>query len=48
MDLARGIGFEQAKEVLLPFYAAFLKDAESEVRTAAVGRLADFCQILDA
>jgi len=48
MDLAKGIGFEQAKEVLLPFYAAFLKDAESEVRTAAVGRLADFCKILDA
>jgi len=32
----------------LPFYAGFLKDAESEVRTAAVGRLADFCKILDA
>lgn len=48
MDLARGIGFDQAKEVLLPFYAAFLKDAESEVRTAAVGRLADFCKIIDA
>lgn len=48
MDLARGIGFEQAKEVLLPFYSNFLKDAESEVRTAAVGRLSDFCKILDA
>ena len=48
MDLAKGIGFEQAKEVLLPFYSGFLKDAESEVRTAAVGRLADFCKILDA
>ena len=33
---------------MLPFYAGFLKDAESEVRTAAVGRLADFCKILDA
>ena len=32
----------------MPFYAGFLKDAESEVRTAAVGRLADFCKILDA
>jgi len=48
MDLAKGIGFEQAKEVLLPFYAAFLKDTESEVRTAAVGRLSEFCKILDA
>jgi len=48
MDLARGIGFEQAREVLLPIYSNFLKDAESEVRTAAVGRLADFCKILDA
>ena len=48
MDLARGIGFEQAKDVLLPFYSAFLRDAESEVRTAAVGRLSDFSQILDA
>ena len=43
MDLARGIGFEQAKEVLLPIYSNFLKDAESEVRTAAVSRLSDFC-----
>lgn len=48
MDLARGIGFDQAKEVLLPFYSGFLKDAESEVRTAAVGRLSDFSGILDA
>ena len=48
MDLARGIGPEQAKEVLLPIYSNFLKDAESEVRTAAVSRLSDFCQSLDA
>lgn len=48
MDLAKGIGYDQAKEVLLPFYSGFLKDAESEVRTAAVGRLSDFCKILDA
>ena len=43
MELAKGIGFEQAKEVLLPIYSGFLKDAESEVRTAAVSRLSDFC-----
>lgn len=48
MDLATGIGFDQAKEALLPYFANFLKDAESEVRTAAVGRLAEICKILDA
>ena len=48
MDLSTGIGFDQAKEALLPYYSAFLKDIESEVRTAAVGRLSDFCKILDA
>lgn len=48
MDLATGIGFENAKENLLPYFASFLKDVESEVRTAAVGRLSDFCKILDA
>ena len=48
MDLARGIGFDQAKEVLLPIYSNFLKDTESEVRTAAVSRLSDFCKSLDA
>lgn len=48
MDLATGIGFEQAKENLLPYYCSFLKDIESEVRAAAVGRLSDFCRILDS
>lgn len=48
MDLSQGIGFEQAKEHLLPYYCGFLQDSESEVRTAAVSRLADFCKILDA
>lgn len=48
MDLATGIGFDNAKENLLPYFASFLKDVESEVRTAAVGRLSDFCKILDA
>ena len=33
---------------MLPYFASFLKDVESEVRTAAVGRLAEFCKILDA
>ena len=48
MDLSQGIGNEAAKEHLLPFYCAFLQDSESEVRTAAVSRLSDFCRILDA
>ena len=48
MDLASGLGYEAAKENLLPYYVAFLKDVESEVRTAAVGRMTDFCRILDA
>ena len=48
MDLAQGIGFEQAREHLLGNYCTFLQDTESEVRTAAVSRLSDFCRILDA
>ena len=48
MDLATGIGFDQAKTDLLPYFANFLKDAEAEVRTAAVGRLSEICKILDA
>ena len=48
MDLATGIGFDQAKTDLLPYFANFLKDAESEVRTAAVGRLSEICKTLDA
>lgn len=48
MDLAQSIGIDQAKDQLLPYYVGFLSDSESEVRTAAVSRLADFCRILDA
>lgn len=48
MDLANGIGYDQAKEHLLPYYQGFLSDSESEVRTAAVSRLSDFCKIVDA
>jgi len=48
MDLAQGIGYDQAKEHLLPYYCSFLADSESEVRTAAVSRLSDFSRILDA
>jgi len=47
MELASGIGFEIAKVDLVPHYVAFLTDAESEVRTAALGRMTEFCGILD-
>jgi serine/threonine-protein phosphatase 2A regulatory subunit A len=33
---------------LLPYYCGFLSDSESEVRTAAVSRLSDFCKLLDS
>ena len=42
MDLAAGIGFEVAKDNLLSYFASFLKDIESEVRTAAASRISDF------
>jgi len=47
MEIANSIGFEYTKDALLPYYCNFLADSESEVRTAAVRRIADFCQILD-
>jgi hypothetical protein len=47
MDLSQGIGLEQAREHLLPSFCSFLSDSESEVRTAGVSRLSDFCKILD-
>jgi len=48
MELTNGIGQDQAKEHLMPYYCNFLSDSESEVRTAAVNRLSDFCKVLDA
>lgn len=48
MELAKGIGQDKAKECLLPYYIIFLDDPESEVRTAAVGRLSEICKILDS
>ena len=48
MDLAQAIGYDHAKETLLTYFCNFLEDSESEVRTAAVGRIADFSKILDA
>jgi len=48
MDLSQGIGVEATREHLLPYYCNFLQDTESEVRTAAISRLSNFVQILDA
>lgn len=47
MSLSSGVGFELAKEHLLPYFCGFLNDNESEVRTAAVSRIAEFAGILD-
>ena len=48
MDLANSIGHDHAKEKFLVFYCKFLEDKESEVRTAACGNVAGFCQILES
>lgn len=48
IELAGAVGNDIAKDQFLPFYKTFLEDKESEVRTAACGKLADFCQIVDA
>ena len=48
IDLAQAIGTDQAREHLLPHYAGFLKDTESEVRTAALNKLPEFVKILDS
>ncbi|PCI27227.1 hypothetical protein COB52_05075 [Candidatus Kaiserbacteria bacterium] len=47
MEISQGVGFELAKEHLLGFYCSFLVDNESEVRTAAVSRIAEFAGVLD-
>jgi hypothetical protein len=48
MEITNGIGLENSKEHLTSYYCQFLEDTESEVRTAAVRRLADFGCILDS
>lgn len=47
MDLAQGIGVDASREHLIGYYCNFLQDSESEVRTAAASRIAQFCRILD-
>lgn len=48
IDLSTAIGTDHAREHLLPHYASFLKDTESEVRTAALNKMPEFVKILDA
>ena len=47
IELANAMGKDSVKDHFLPFFCSFLEDKESEVRTAACGRIADFCSILD-
>lgn len=46
MDLTV-IGPDQARVHLMPAFVSFLKDTESEVRTAANSRLAEFCKFIN-
>lgn len=48
IELGAGLGPEQTRDSLLTYFCGFLQDNESEVRTAAVSRLSDFCQTLDS
>lgn len=43
IELANAVGKDTAKDNFLPYFCSFLDDKESEVRTAACGRIADFC-----
>jgi serine/threonine-protein phosphatase 2A regulatory subunit A len=45
-EICRGLTEQNIKEIMLPHYVSFLKDAESEVRTAAVRRMSEFSQII--
>jgi len=46
-ELAKYLGKQQAKTVLLPLFVKFLQDPESEMKTIAALRLGDFVQYLD-
>jgi len=47
IELGNGLGKDLSREHLLGYYCSFLQDNESEVRTAAVSRLADFSKLID-
>lgn len=46
MEITDAIGVAASKENLSSYYCEFLQDQESEVRTAAVRRLQDYCKVL--
>ena len=48
IDISNGLGLEQSREHLVQYYCTFLKDSESEVRTASISKLAEFSKILDS
>ena len=48
VEIAQAFGSELTEQQLLPAYISFLQDTESEVRTAAVSKLKEFCNVIDA
>ena len=47
-ELAQNLSKEDTREHLLPFFAGYLADNESEVRTAALRNLPEFIKHLDS
>ncbi len=47
IEIANAFGSDLTSSRLLGQYTEFLKDTESEVRTAAVSRLAEFSKLVD-
>lgn len=47
IELSQGIGPENTREHLIPYYCQFLEDNESEVRTAALRRLTEFSKMIE-
>ena len=47
MEITDAIGVENSREHLSSYYCQFLEDSESEVRTAAVRRLAEYGKVLE-
>lgn len=48
MELSKAVGPDIAKDNFLQFYCGFMEDKESEVRTAASAKLADFISLIDS
>lgn len=46
-EISAGVGPENTKEHLVSYYCQFLDDNESEVRTAALRKLSEFCHKID-